>query len=158
MLTDDAPFFTPGLVLEEMASHSVDWWFTGEDLPDPGNRVEFQEGTIFIHYEPNNREGFERLMKKWTEVLHQVDENAHLIPHAVYLKKTIGNEGLAHQVGTLRFGIDPETSVLDTNCKFHDLENLYAVDGGFFPSSGAVNPSLTIIANALRVGDHLLGQ
>lgn len=158
MLTDDAPFFTPGLVLEEMANHSVDWWFTGEDLPDPHNRVEFQNGHIYIHYEPNNREGFERLMKKWTEVLHAVDENAHLIPHSVYLKKTIGNEGLAHQVGTLRFGEDPKTSVLDLNCKFHDLENLYAVDGSFFPSSGAVNPSLTIIANALRVGDYLLSK
>ena len=60
-----------------------------------------------------------------------------------------------HQNGTIRFGRDPETSVLDVNCKAHDLDNLYVVDGSFFPSSGAVNPALTIMANALRVADHL---
>ena len=64
--------------------------------------------------------------------------------------------GVAHQVGTIRFGNDPKTSVLDANCKAHDLANLYVVDGSFFVSSGAVNPALTIMANALRVGDHLL--
>jgi choline dehydrogenase-like flavoprotein len=64
--------------------------------------------------------------------------------------------GVAHQNGTLRFGDDPRTSVLDRNCRTHDVDNLYAVDGSFFPSSGAVNPALTIMANALRVGDHLL--
>jgi len=158
MLTEDAPFFTPGLVLEEMASHSVDWWFTGEDLPDPNNGIEIIQDTIHIHYTPNNRTGFERLMDKWKHILNQVDENAHLIPHGVYLGKIIGNEGLAHQVGTLRFGTDPKTSVLDTNCKLHDVDNVYVVDGSFFPSSGAVNPSLTIIANALRIGDYFLKQ
>jgi choline dehydrogenase-like flavoprotein len=63
---------------------------------------------------------------------------------------------VAHQNGTIRFGRDPKTSALDVNCKAHDLDNLYVVDGSFFPSSGAVNPGLTIMANALRVGDHLL--
>ncbi|MGH8739128.1 MAG: GMC family oxidoreductase, partial [Burkholderiales bacterium] len=64
--------------------------------------------------------------------------------------------GVAHQAGTCRFGIDPQTSVLDLDCKAHELDNLYVVDTSFFPSIGAVNPSLTAIANALRVGDHLL--
>ena len=63
---------------------------------------------------------------------------------------------MAHQVGTVRFGTDPQTSALDVNCKAHDLDNLYVVDGSFFVSSGAVNPALTIMANALRVGEHLL--
>jgi choline dehydrogenase-like flavoprotein len=63
---------------------------------------------------------------------------------------------VAHQNGTVRFGEDPKTSALDRNCKAHELDNLYVVDASFFPSSGAVNPALTIMANALRVGDHLL--
>ena len=65
---------------------------------------------------------------------------------------------LGHQVGTCKFGEDAETSVLDLNCRAHDVDNLYVVDGSFFVSSGAVNPTLTIIANALRVGDHLLDR
>jgi choline dehydrogenase-like flavoprotein len=65
---------------------------------------------------------------------------------------------LGHQVGTCKFGEDLATSVLDLNCRAHDVDNLYVVDGGFFVSSGAVNPTLTIIANALRVGDHLLDR
>jgi choline dehydrogenase-like flavoprotein len=66
--------------------------------------------------------------------------------------------GVAHQNGTIRFGIDPRTSALDTNCKAHDVDNLYVVDASFFPSSSAVNPALTIMANALRVADHLKGR
>src|SRR5436309_3504048 len=73
-----------------------------------------------------------------------------------YIGQRIPLAGVAHQNGTLRFGRDPRTSVLDVNCKAHELDNLYAVDGSFFPSSSAVNPALTIMANALRVGDHLL--
>ena len=74
----------------------------------------------------------------------------------LYLAEQIPLAGVAHQNGTLRFGDDPRTSVLDRNCKTHDLDNLYVVDGSFFPSSAAVNPALTIMANALRVGEHLL--
>ena len=80
----------------------------------------------------------------------------HFIPQAVYLSKRIPIAGVAHQCGTARFGADPETSVLDVNCKAHDLDNLYVVDSSFFPSSSSCNPSLTIIANALHVGDHLI--
>jgi choline dehydrogenase-like flavoprotein len=72
------------------------------------------------------------------------------------LDQRIPLAGVAHQSGTVRFGDDPATSALDVNCKAHELDNLYVVDGSFFPSSGAVNPALTIMANALRVGDHLL--
>jgi choline dehydrogenase-like flavoprotein len=64
--------------------------------------------------------------------------------------------GVAHQDGTIRFGIDPKTSSLDVNCKVYDVDNLYVVDARFFPSNGAVNPALTIMANALWVGDQLL--
>ena len=80
----------------------------------------------------------------------------HLIPRHAYLKTAIPVAGVAHQAGTCRFGTDPATSVLDVNCRAHELDNLYVVDTSFFPSIGAVNPALTAMANALRVGDHLL--
>jgi choline dehydrogenase-like flavoprotein len=80
----------------------------------------------------------------------------HLIPRHAYLKTEIPVAGCAHQAGTCRFGTDLETSVLDVNCRAHELDNLYVVDTSFFPSIGAVNPALTAMANALRVGDHLL--
>ena len=78
-----------------------------------------------------------------------------LIERSLYLGKEIPINGTAHQSGTCRFGTDPETSVLDLDCKAHELDNLYVTDASFFPSIGAVNPTLTIIANALRVADHL---
>jgi choline dehydrogenase-like flavoprotein len=80
----------------------------------------------------------------------------HLMSRSLYLGKNIPIGGTAHQAGTIRFGRDPKASALDLNCKAHDLDNLYVVDASFFVSIAAVNPSLTIIANALRVGDHLL--
>jgi choline dehydrogenase-like flavoprotein len=76
----------------------------------------------------------------------------------IFLKKTIGVDGVSHQAGTLRFGTDPRGSVLDTNCKAHDIDNLYVADSSIFPSVGAMNPTLTIIANALRVADHIKGR
>lgn len=155
MMRGDAPWFTPGMVLEEMADRAVPWWLTTEDLPDPENRVLWVDGKIQLNYTPNNVKSFQRLMHRWTEVLKSVDDN-HVIPHEAYLSKRIPLEGVGHQNGTCRFGTDPKTSVLDLNCRTHDVENLYVVDGAFFPSCGAVNPSLTIIANALRVADHLL--
>ena len=158
MMGGDAPFFTPGIVLEEMAEHSVDWWFTGEDLPDPDNRVQWINGEIHLDYVENNTEGFDRLVKKFTGILRHIDGGLSFVPHSVYLRKRIPVSGIAHQCGTLRFGNDPATSVLDTNCKVHELDNLYVVDSSFFPSSGAVNPSLTIIANAIRVGEYLAAK
>ena len=154
----DAPFFTPGVVLSEMAGHSVDWWFTGEDLPDENNRVEIIDGQIQLAYTENNMTGFKRLIATWKDVLARIDTNHVFIPHDIYLSKDIPLAGVAHQVGTARFGTDPKTSVLDINCKTHDIDNLYVVDGSFFPSIGAVNPSLTIMANAFRVAEHLSGK
>jgi choline dehydrogenase-like flavoprotein len=88
-------------------------------------------------------------------MLDLLDLHPHLIPNTLYLNKHIPIAGVGHQAGTCRFGSDPKESVLDINCKAHELDNLYVVDTSFFPSIGAVNPSLTAIANALRVGDHL---
>ena len=156
MIAADAPFFTPGFVLGEMVSHSIDWWMTGEDLADPENRVTVVDGQVHLEYRENNLVGFERLVDKLKKILYRIDSGHSFIPHSLYFTKNIPLAAVGHQCGTTRFGTDPATSVLDVNCKAHELSNLYVVDGSFFPSSGAVNPSLTIIANALRVGDHLL--
>jgi choline dehydrogenase-like flavoprotein len=101
-------------------------------------------------------ESFNRLKDKWIDTLKQAGHADRWVHLRAYFKKRIPLEGVGHQNGTCRFGTDPKQSVLDTNCRTHDVDNLYVVDGSFFASSGAVNPSLTIIANALRVGDHLL--
>lgn len=158
MLEADAPFFVPKFVLKILANHAVGWWITSEDLPDPNNRVTVNEqGQIVLHYEPNNLEAHSRLLKKLKKILNATG-HFHHFPNKAYLSKKIPLAGVAHQVGTCRFGEDSKTSVLDRNCKTHDLDNLYVVDGSFFPSSGAVNPGLTIIANAIRVAEHLIGQ
>jgi choline dehydrogenase-like flavoprotein len=87
--------------------------------------------------------------------MEHLDMHPHLLPRQLFVGQRIPLAGVAHQNGTIRFGADPRTSALDVHCKAHDLDNLYVVDGAFFPSSSAVNPALTIMANALRVGDHL---
>jgi choline dehydrogenase-like flavoprotein len=139
-----------------MTTHAVPWWLMTEDLPDPNNRVRIVDGRIRLEYTPNNLESFARLRDRWVEVLKAAGHADHWLNLHAYFKKRVPLEGVGHQNGTCRFGSDPKTSVLDVNCKAHDLDNLYVVDGSFFASSGAVNPSLTIIANALRVGDHLV--
>jgi len=157
MFKSDAPPFTPNFVLDLMARHSVDFWMTSEDLPDPNNRVLLDsKGNVCLHYEANNLEGHRRLVKKLKTILNSLEMKHHTLPCSAYFGKRIPIAGVGHQNGTMRFGHDPKTSVLDLNCRAHDVDNLYVVDGGFFVSSGAVNPTLTIIANALRVGDHLL--
>lgn len=158
MIALDAPQFTPGIALDEVANRSVDWWLTAEDLPLAENRVTVQSGNIYLDYTDHNTEAFNRLLHRWTEVLKSIDCADHVFPCSLYFRKRIPLQGIAHQCGTCRFGEDPQTSVLDLNCQTHDVDNLYVVDGSFFRSSAAVNPTLTIIANALRVGDHLLDR
>ena len=164
-LSAGAPAIAPGWTLDLMAKHSLDFWLTSEDLPDPDNRVTLdREGNIVLTYTPNNEEGHKRLiarleslMKQQTKCsVHGHECHQGLFARNLFIGQRIPLAGVAHQNGTIRFGRDPNTSVLDVNCKAHDLDNLYVVDASFFPSSGAVNPALTIIANALRVGDHLL--
>lgn len=159
MFKADAPRFAPGWSLDKMARHAVDFWLTTEDLPRPENRVTLNErGEIKLDYTFNNVEPTQRLRQKLQHIVEHADMHPHLIPNHVYLGKTIPIAGVGHQAGTVRFGHDPKTSVLDVHCKAHELDNLYVVDTSFFPSIGAVNPSLTAMANALRVGDHLLGR
>jgi len=155
MMRGDAPPLTPGLVLEEMATRAVPWWLTAEDLPDANNRVRIKKDTIELDYTPNNTEAYEQLIAQWTQVLKKSNAVEHVLPLGAYFKKRIPLEGVGHQNGTCRMGRDPKTSVLNEFCRSHEVDNLYVVDGSFFPSSSAVNPSLTIMANALRVGDHI---
>jgi choline dehydrogenase-like flavoprotein len=160
-----APAIAPGWTLEAMAKHSLDFWLTSEDLPDADNRVTLnRDGAIVLSYKPNNQRAHERLIHKLEHALNHIKCEEHgqchqgLFARSLFLGQKIPLAGVAHQNGTVRFGDDPETSALDRNCKAHELDNLYVVDGSFFPSSAAVNPALTIIANALRVGDHLLDR
>jgi choline dehydrogenase-like flavoprotein len=147
----------PMWTLDKIAQHAVDFWLSTEDLPRPGNRVTVdRQGTITLNYTPSNQVPKQKLYDKLKSMLNRLDMHEHLIPRNLYMKNEIGIGGVAHQAGTCRFGTDPKTSVLDTNCKAHQLDNLYVVDTSFFPSIGAVNPALTAMANALRVGDHLL--
>lgn len=141
---------------EAIASHSVDWWLTAEDLPDSNNRVTLRGDSIQLNYTENNTEAYNRLVNRWTQVLKTIACGERIIPASFYFRKKLPLQGVAHQCGTCRFGEDPKTSVLDINCRTHDIDNLYVVDGSFFRSSAAVNPTLTIIANALRVGDRLI--
>lgn len=156
MIAPDAPYFAPEKALAEMASRSIDWWLTAEDLPDPNNRVRFKQNQIILEYTDNNTKAFDRLMTRWVEILKIIHCGDSILPCSVYFRKRLPIQAVGHQVGTCRFGEEPKTSVLDVNCRTHDVDNLYVVDGSFFPSSAAVNPSLTIMANALRVGDRIL--
>jgi choline dehydrogenase-like flavoprotein len=157
MFAAGAPPFAPHLALDYVAKHSLDFWLTSEDLPDPNNRVTLdREGRITLSYTPNNLEGHKRLYNKVKEMVKEADCHEHLIPLNAFVGDRIPLAGVAHQNGTIRFGRDPQNSALDPNCKAHEVDNLYVVDASFFCSSAAVNPALTIMANALRVGDHLL--
>ena len=157
MFAAGAPRIVPGLTLEIMARHSLDFWLTSEDLPDPENRVTLdRNGGIVLSYTPNNGEGHRRLIAKLKDLIRHTDCEDHLIPLNAFVGDRIPLAGVAHQNGTIRFGNDPNTSALNANCQAHEVDNLYVVDGSFFPSSAAVNPGLTIIANALRVADHLI--
>jgi choline dehydrogenase-like flavoprotein len=148
----------PNRALDEIARHAVDFWLTTEDLPRPDNRVTIdRDGRLTLAYTPNNQEPRQRLYDKLRSMLTQIGlQSEHLIERDLYMRSDIPLAGCAHQAGTCRFGDDPASSVLDRNCKAHELDNLYLVDTSFFVSIGAVNPSLTAIANALRVGDVLL--
>ncbi|MEO1666069.1 MAG: GMC family oxidoreductase [Chloroflexota bacterium] len=158
LMAFEAPEPLGGMTYAEMAAHSLDFWLQGEDLPDPNNRITVNsEGGIELHYTENNIEAYNYLVGKLRVLLGHIGCYEHLVPVDYYLG-TKFPFNLAHQAGTMRFGTDSQTSVLDVNCRVHDLDNVYVTDAAFMPSIGAVNPSLTIIANVLRVADHLKSE
>jgi choline dehydrogenase-like flavoprotein len=148
----------PQWSLEKVAAHAIDFWLSTEDLPIPENRVTLdRDGKLTISYTPSNEVPKQELYGKLKSMLAQLRmEPDHLFGRFAYMKNDIPVAGCAHQAGTCRFGAAPETSVLNVDCRAHEVDNLYAVDTSVFPSIGAVNPALTAMANALRVGDHLL--
>jgi choline dehydrogenase-like flavoprotein len=149
MMVAEAPR-VPRPILTALAARSTDWWVMSEDLPDPENRVTLaSNGTIQVHWTPNNLVAHKYLLAAGKQILREAG-------YPILLSRRMGIATNSHQVGTIRFGVDPSTSALDPWCKAHDLANLYVVDASFFPSSSAVNPALTIAAQALRVADRLL--
>jgi choline dehydrogenase-like flavoprotein len=139
----------PVWAYDAWVSRGVDWLAMSEDLPREDNRVAIaSDGRIRLHYRPNNLEAHAMLVKETTRMLHRLGF-WKVMTHSHKSKNT------THQCGTLCFGTDPRTSVLDPWCRTHDVENLFVVDASFFPSSAAVNPGLTIVAQALRVADHI---
>jgi choline dehydrogenase-like flavoprotein len=134
---------------EAWVARGVDWLVMSEDLPADENRVTVEsDGRIRLAYQPNNVSAHERLVKHMKRTLRELGFWV-VVAHSHRSKNT------THQCGTLCFGTDPRTSVLDPYCRTHDVENLFVVDASFFPSSAAVNPALTIAAQALRVADHI---
>ncbi len=148
MLTAKQPL-VPKAVLRQVANRSVDWWVMSEDLPDPESRVTLGAGgRIEVRFLPNNLRAHDRLIRAATRMLRRAGYPTVLI-------QRMGIDTNSHQCGTAKFGTDPSQSVLDPFCRSHDVPNLFVVDASFFPSSAAVNPALTIAAQALRVADHL---
>ena len=145
----------PDMPFAEMARHSMDFWLQTEDLPSPANRVYYDGTRVHLDLIETNAEALARLKAKLKQVLSDIGWPAILVERSLYLGKDIPLAGTAHQAGTCRFGTDPATSVLNLDCRAHEVDNLYVTDASFFPSIGAVNPTLTIIANALRVADIL---
>ncbi|MGN6175270.1 MAG: GMC family oxidoreductase [Streptosporangiaceae bacterium] len=148
---------SPEWTLSDVADHAVDFWLTTEDLPLPDNRVTTDaDGNVHLAYTTSNDAEADRLYGELKKILnHTGMAEHHVLRKNFYMDMSIPVAGCAHQAGTARFGADPAASVLDVNCKAHELDNLYVVDTSFFPSIGAVNPALTAMANALRVGEHL---
>jgi len=128
---------------------AVDFWFTSEDLPTQRKSVQWTDKGIKFNYAPNNRESHFEFLDYFQ------DNYLKKAGFSEFYRSTKNLEFTWHQAGTAQFGTDPKTSVLDPNCKAWDLDNLYVVDASFQPSQGATNPTLTIIANAIRVAEHI---
>jgi choline dehydrogenase-like flavoprotein len=148
----------PEFPFEKMSEYSMDFWLQSEDLPRPENRIRYDGDRVLLDVHEGDKEAAARLRAKLKDMLVPIRAWPHLIDRTLYLGKDIPIGGTAHQAGTCRFGPDPASSVLDLACKAHELDNLYVTDASFFPSIGAVNPTLTIIANALRVADHIAAR
>ncbi|HXW22444.1 MAG TPA: GMC family oxidoreductase [Rhodomicrobium sp.] len=148
----------PEAPFDWIAEHSLDFWLTSEDLPLPQNRIRYDGDRVVLDLTLTNQEAHARLKQKLRDLCNKLEIHPHLFDRSLYLGQGVPIGGTAHQAGTMRFGTDPAQSVLDLNCKAHEVDNLYVTDASFFPSIGAVNPTLTIIANALRVGDEIAAR
>jgi choline dehydrogenase-like flavoprotein len=135
----------PMPVLTYMTNHSIDIYLTTEDLPHPENRVVVgSDGRIIVHWKPNNLVPHRQLVRRVTRVVRRAG-------YPLIFTERMSIDTNSHQCGTVVMGTDPARSVLDPGCRAHDVDNLWVVDSACFPSSAALNPALTIAANALRV-------
>lgn len=159
--------FLPDAGLNRLAKRSIGWWAQTSVLPDPNNRVYWQTLSRYgkpkkkLRYEftPNNLEAHDRLVYRWMGILKDLENTGQgLRQSTVYPRGEAPVQVAGYQCGTARMGTDPASSVLDLNCRTHEIKNLYVVDSSFFPSCASVSPALTVMANALRVGDHLVEQ
>jgi choline dehydrogenase-like flavoprotein len=148
----------PQWTLEKVAKHAIDFWLSTEDLPLPENRVTVdKDGKLTLSYRATNDTPKNELQKQLHSMLGKLRmEGDHLFHRFAYMKNDIPVAGVAHQAGTCRMGEDAQASVVNRDCRAHEVDNLYIVDTSVFPSIGAVNPALTAMANSIRVGDHLL--
>ena len=149
----------PGTSYAELKEMTIDFWLTAEDLPISENRVTLKnDGAIRIFYQRTNYTAYEKLKEKLKQIFVKLGDIDPDYKDTQWNGYDLDISGMSHQNGTLRFGADPKTSVLNLDCRTHDLSNVYVVDASFFPSCGAFNPALTIAANALRVGDHIIND
>ena len=150
MLTANVPYL-PSLLGDRMARHGMDWIGLSEDLPDPNNRVTLDGGRIKLSVTLNNMDGHLELVRRMKRALQQAG-------YPIVITKSLVAHATGHQCGTVRMGNDPATSALDPFCRAWDQQNLFVIDASFLPSSAAVNPALTIAAQALRAADHILAS
>jgi choline dehydrogenase-like flavoprotein len=139
----------PEALLRLLARHSVDWYLMSEDLPDPESRVTIDGASIRLAWKRSNMTAHAGLVRRMREVFRSAG-------YPLVLARPFDKRTPSHQCGTVRFGTDPANSALDTFCRAHEHQNLFVVDAGFMPSSAAVNPALTVAAQALRVADHIV--
>ena len=149
----------PNFGLEQLAARSVAWWAMSAVLPDPHNRITLRGNQLQINYLPNNREAHDRLVYRWIDTLKQVesDPNCHVVkPAPTHPRGEAPLTVMGSVCGTCRMGSNPATSVVDLQGRSHELNNLYIADASIFPSCPAVGLGLTVIANALRIGDQVV--
>ncbi|MEM6351053.1 MAG: GMC family oxidoreductase [Cyanobacteria bacterium P01_D01_bin.14] len=146
----------PGVGLKQLAVRSIGWWAQTGVLPDPNNRVRLQNGKLRYEFTPNSTEAHDRLVYRWIETLKSLEKDTGAKRSAGFPRGEAPVQVVGYQCGTCRMGSDSATSVLDLHCRTHEIDNLYVVDSSFFPACASVSPALTVMANALRVGDHLI--
>ncbi len=148
MLRDALPG-VPKFLRSALAKRSVDWYAQSEDLPHPDSRVTIRpDGAINLHWHRSNMQTHHRWVARCKTIVRDTG-------YPIILSAPFGTDVVSHQCGTVRFGNDPETSALDSNCQAWDHDNLFVMDSSFFPSSAAVNPALTVAAQGLRVGNFI---
>ena len=145
----------PEAPFDVVANHCISFECFSEDLPKPENRVYYEGNYVRLDLFPTNMKAHKLFRRKMQQKINGFTTASHLIDRSLFVARAFGYDATTHQAGTLRFGDDPKASVLDRWCRAHELDNLYVTDAGFFPSMGAVNPTLTVIANSLRVADHI---